>query len=314
MRSSAMFVAAILLQAGFSSALLHSAVGQSSDTGYAYVTMSMVRKYMPPHSFKNTMNEQELEEEATNIFDADRAAHEIKTHKQYMLKSSAEQEEALDGSESDRDPARQIARLANQLLKVESKYKLVVLTNDEALMNMSASELPANVVLHPVKDYLPRKCALAAKNTMHFQKLNVFGLTEYKKLMWMDWDLEIRKNVDDLFQRDTAGGKVIYGQKDDWQCTGRTGGSASGGFCSGMMLFTPLKSTLSNLVENQGKTCWGDQQLIAQQFDRKKTAETGREWRTWETDIIAFGPCAKKTNRVIHRANLPNSNPGKQWQ
>merc|ERR1719236_216402 len=102
----------------------------------------------------------------------------------------------------------------------------------------------------------------------------------------MDWDLQLKKNIDHLFEKDTDDGKIVYGQKDDWTCKGTTGRSSSGGFCSGLMLFTPQKSTLDGLKGIQGKSCWGDQAIIARYFDRKKTKETGRKWEMWEEGVI----------------------------
>jgi alpha-N-acetylglucosamine transferase len=307
MQRSIMLMAAALLQAGLSSALTFSNSHLSKfdeSQGYAYVTMSMAHKYMPKHALQNTMTEKQIEDEGPKIFDAERAFHEIKKQKDFMLKDAKRQEEALD------EPGRQVSRLAQQLLGVDSKYKLVVLTNDMALMNVSASELPENVILQPIDEYLHRSCAMAGKNIMHFQKLNVFGLTQYKKLMWLDWDLEIKKNIDDLFEKDTADGKIIYGQPDDWQCLGRLGSqSASGGFCSAMMLFTPVKSIVSDLVNLsfEQKSCWGDQVLIANHFGSEAAKAQGREWRLWDKNTIRYSRCAhgKKDLRVVHHADLP---------
>merc|ERR1719487_1484057 len=111
-----------------------------------------------------------------------------------------------------RNPARQINRLANQLLNASAKYPLLVYTNDKCLMNMT--DLPKNVIIESNFKHIPRKCSMEGKNSMHFNKLGVFSLTKWDKLMWMDWDLQVKKNIDDLFEMDTNDGKTIYGQKD----------------------------------------------------------------------------------------------------
>jgi alpha-N-acetylglucosamine transferase len=164
---------------------------------------------------------------------------------------------------------------------------------------------------------------MEGKNNMHFQKLGVFGLTHYKKLMWMDWDLQIKENMDELCEKDTNNGMTIYGQRDDWKCTGKKNvtqlwSSASGGFCSGLMLFEPKAKTVDELVASQGKVCWGDQVVIARTFSGKNFATkeaTGREWKVWDNEIITFRGCQHKFKpKVIHHADLPGNDPGPAWK
>jgi hypothetical protein len=268
-------------------------------------------------ALENTLNDDEIETEAKQLFDPERAEYVIKKARSFRSTMQSEIEYNEGSLPCDkRDPARQVSRLANQLLGANAKYPLLVYTNDQCLMNMTDS-LPKNVVLESNFKYLPRKCAMEGKNSMHFNKLGVFGLTKWDKLMWMDWDLQVKENIDDLFDKDTNGGKIIYGQKDDWKCQGKKDvsklwSSASGGFCSGLMLFTPRQDTVDALIDNQGKSCWGDQVVIARTFSFK---DTGREWRTWDNDVISFRSCQHKFKpRVVHHADLPNNDPGPAWK
>jgi hypothetical protein len=313
------------------SALLHSHA-QPAKPKYAYVTMKFVRskhevgsEWRPAKAlnfkvasnafkpFENILDGEELEAEAKELFDPERAEYAIKKARSFKASMESEIEDQKACGEGS---ARQVARLAKQLSDSGAKYPLVVYTNDVCLMNMTEA-LPSNVILETNFKYLPRKCAMEGKNSMHFNKLGVFGLTKWDKLMWMDWDLQVKQNIDDLFERDTNNGLTIYGQKDDWKCQGKKDvtklwSSASGGFCSGLMLFTPRKDTVDALIDNQGKSCWGDQVVIARTFNFK---DQGREWKTWDNDVISFRGCQHKFKpRVVHHADLPGNDPGPAWK
>jgi len=310
------------------SALLHSHTKPKHEK-YAYITMKYVYGKNIGSDWKadlkNTLNEEEIEEVANKLFDPERAQFEIKKARSFKAKTEIEQEADGKNPCASRDPLRQITRLSKQLSDVDSKYPLIVYTNDECLVNVSA-QLPKNIILETNFKYLPKHCGMESKNHMHFQKLGVFGLTKFKKLMWMDWDLEIKKNIDDLFERDTNDGNTIYGQRDDWKCQGKKDStklygrfsSASGGFCSGLMLFEPKKESVDELIASQGKQCWGDQVVIARTFSDKHfvTKEpTGREWKVWDNDVISFRGCQGKFKpRVVHHADLPGNDPGPKWK
>jgi len=316
-------VAVVLLQTA--SALLHSHAEPKQEK-YAYITMKYVYGKTIGSAWeadlKNTMNEEQIEEEAHKMFDPERAEFEIKKARSFKAKTEMDQESDGKTPCANRDPLRQITRLSKQLEAVNSKYPLIVYTNDECLVNMTAS-LPKNIILETNFKYLPKHCAMEGKNHMHFQKLGVFGLTQYKKLMWMDWDLQVKENIDDLFERDTNNGMTIYGQRDDWKCTGQKNvsklwSSASGGFCSGLMLFEPHKGTVDELIASQGKVCWGDQVVIARTFSPKNFATkeaTGREWKVWDNEIITFRGCQHKFKpKIVHMADLPGNDPGAAWK
>jgi len=310
--------------------LLHSHTQKKwrdeSKENYAYVTMKFVYgKTLGTEweaSMNNTLDDKQIEHEANKLFDPERAAHEIKKARSFKAKTQMELENDGKVPCEKRDPMRQVARLAGQLEGVGSKYPLIVYTNDECLVKLKDS-LPKNIILETNFKYLPRKCAMEGKNNMHFHKLGVFGLTQFKKLMWMDWDLQVKENIDDLFDRDTNDGKTIYGQRDDWKCTGKKNvtqlwSSASGGFCSGLMLFEPKKETVDELIASQGKVCWGDQVVISRAFSGKNfvTKEpTGKVWNVWDNEIISFRGCQRKFKpKVVHHADLPGNDPGPAWK
>lgn len=204
-----------------------------------------------------------------------------------------------------------VVSLADDLKRVNSSYPLVVLTNVPALLsvkghpNLIAFELRSDSFLH-------RNCKMHPGNNIHFQKLNIFGMTNYDKLVWMDTDLRVQKNVDHIFNLDTHGGTTVHAQVDDYhECGGGTGGSTTGGFCSGMMLFSPSEETLDGLLEIQKskKECWGDQAIIHDFFKEekhgKKKASSVLEMRgPKKIDMlprqdIGFAQCSNMTS-VVH--------------
>merc|ERR1719162_1060514 len=90
-------------------------------------------------------------------------------------------------------------KLAQQLKALKSSYPLVLLTNDPKLLDIQFNEtkkaMYSNVVIKPIQeeDWLKQQCSLNPGNGIHYQKLSIFGLTEYDKLMWIDTDVSIRR-------------------------------------------------------------------------------------------------------------------------
>merc|ERR1719272_2075970 len=163
-------------------------------------------------------------------------------------------------------------KLAQQLKALKSAYPIVLLTNDPKLLdiqfNETKREMYSNVVIKPIQneDWLRQQCQLNPGNGIHYQKLAIFGLTEYDKLMWIDTDVSLRKNLDGIFdQYDTKGGKTVWGQLDDYDCNGQ------GDFCSGLMLYTPKASLVQGLsvTAKAMHYCWGDQRIIRKFFKDK---------------------------------------------
>jgi len=311
------------------SALLHSHAKAKQERlfdKYAYVTMKYVYGRTIGEKWEEkapmVMNDEQVEADAKKLFNPERAAQVMQKARSFKTKMETEQQ-VLEGALpcSKRDPARQVNRLAKQLSDVNAKYPLIVYTNDECLANMT--NLPSNIILETNFKYLPKKCAMNGKNNMHFHKLGVFEFTQYKKLMWMDWDLQVKENIDDLFDRDTNDGKTVYGQRDDWKCTGKENvtklwDSASGGFCSGLMLFEPKAGTVDELIASQGKICWGDQVVISRAFSPHHfitKQETGRQWKVWDNNVISFRGCQRQFKpKVVHHADLPGNDPGPAWK
>ena len=94
-----------------------------------------------------------------------------------------------------------------------------------------------------------------------FDKFNIFDLTEYDKIVYLDSDLFICQNIDELFDMDnlsaTIAGKTYY---KEWNSIN-----------SGLMVVEPKKGIREDLINllNSGKfnNHVGDQDVIEKYFD-----------------------------------------------
>ena len=103
----------------------------------------------------------------------------------------------------------------NQCLKnVGSKYPLTVLASD-SVNNESLNILKRNKISYIIKkDFVPS--SEVSKNnsdygTPHwnktFGKLYIFGMTEFDKIVYIDSDMLLIKNVDNLFNKENIENK-----------------------------------------------------------------------------------------------------------
>ena len=79
--------------------------------------------------------------------------------------------------------------------------------------------------------------------TKTFTKLNIWTLTSYTKIVYLDTDVLVLKNIDDLFQRD----ELSAGPEDLWPDV----------FNSGVLVIEPSMSTFTRLIkEAKSKPSW----------------------------------------------------------
>ena len=94
-----------------------------------------------------------------------------------------------------------------------------------------------------------------------FDKFNIFDLTEYNKIVYLDSDMYICKNIDELFDMPNMSaaiaGKTYY---KEWDCIN-----------SGLMVIEPKKGILEGLKEllysKELNKHIGDQDIIEKYFD-----------------------------------------------
>ena len=94
------------------------------------------------------------------------------------------------------------------LKRVKAKYPLVVLVND-TISEKSIEKLKSRDILVIKKERIKIPDEVKKRNdekllsrwSNTFDKLLVFGLTEFEKLVYIDSDMYIRKNIDELFEK-----------------------------------------------------------------------------------------------------------------
>jgi len=213
-----------------------------------------------------------------------------------------------------------ILDLAEGLRNANSAYPLVVITNVQSMLEKGG--VTSNIIFRPLaeEDMLQHKCKMADKNKDHFQKLMIFGMTEYEKLIWLDVDVHVKANVDHLFEGGDK--KLITAQWDDFDCDAKKLGHAhltSHEFCSGVMRFKPSKTHMAGLMKHSStmKECWGDQILIADYFHKvqcgKKDDDQCKLDFFDEKDVV-FGKCSRtKHGRKIQPNLVHESGELRGW-
>jgi len=137
-----------------------------------------------------------------------------------------------------------------------SVYPLVLLTNATTFpdgTNLQAGLSKLNVKVMPVY-------AESERWPYEYWKLQIWKLTQFKKLIWLDSDVILYRSIDWLFDR-----PWMWAQRDDWMC----GQADYHTMCSGVMLMEPNEADYSGMKEyaqSQSNLQDGDQHLIAQYF------------------------------------------------
>lgn len=259
---------------------------------YAYVTMWVSEKHAPDFVKRSSLKTLAHEQAQFKVIEAEEG-----------LRVPTNLAEKLGG---DAVAHMGTLKLAQQLKNLKSEYPIVVLTNEPQLLEIKFNEtkqaMYSNVIIKQLggEDWLKQNCKMHPGNGLHFQKLSIFGLTEYDKLLWIDTDVTPRKNLDSIFDAyDLQDGNTIWGQLDDYMCNGE------GDFCSGLMLFKPKEEVFTGLLE-KGKAmevCWGDQRII-----RKYFKENPRSLMKFDHKVVQWGHCKWKKNdpMAIHEQRPDN--------
>jgi len=163
-----------------------------------------------------------------------------------------------------------VIAIASALQKLSSKYPLVLLTNTtmfpdgtsvpKAFGSLNVQILPAYKVEMPAQ---LKEAVLYQHWMIAYWKLQVWNLTQFEKLIWLDGDSIIYRNIDWLFER-----HWMWAQRDDWFCKMNVDK-----VCSGIMLLYPNASDYNGLLEyaeEVGDLQGGDQQLISRYFAIKR--------------------------------------------
>jgi len=134
-----------------------------------------------------------------------------------------------------------------------------------------------------------------------YWKLQIWRLTGYDKLIWLDTDAIITRSLDYIFDLEPN-----WGQKDAWVCSNAK--DVQDWLCSGIMLIRPDEKTYKGLLkyaEKKDVKWWenGDQRLIDHYFREVK----GTPMKLFNLRDAAFGKCLGMI------PNLFNETPGEIW-
>ena len=96
---------------------------------------------------------------------------------------------------------RGILDIAQNLRDVGSQVPFVVLTNEERFLNSTLRAENPNVKFIWLNDtdFIGRHCKIGAGHELHFQKLAIWNLTQFDKVIWFDTDIAFTSNIDYIF-------------------------------------------------------------------------------------------------------------------
>jgi hypothetical protein len=142
----------------------------------------------------------------------------------------------------------------------------------------------------------PENCQFNRTWQIAYWKLQIWRLTQFEKLIWLDTDAILFRSIDWLFER-----RPVWGQMDNQQCDG-----SSDRLSSGILLIEPGEATYKGLLEHANRTHreWssdGDQGLIRHYFKH-----INQPVQLLEASDAAFGMC------LGHTPGLPYNSPS-QW-
>jgi hypothetical protein len=295
---------------------------KKEESKYAYVTMWVSKAETPERVFKNILTKDQtvaLNSAPVDIFNQpilNKGMH-ITSALQVADKKPDHQLKAKIPLRPRNSQWKGITDIAKNLRDVGSEIPLVVLTNEPIFKNETLQAQHPNLKFIWLKDtdFLDRKCSIGKGHELHFQKLAIWGLTQFDKVIWIDTDVAFNKNVDWIFTSkkfDLKNGDRIYGQHDDYQCDGREWSPTSGGICSAMLLIKPSKTHYQGLMQQQASMnqCWGDQSIIGSYFAAGSKAK--RESAAFSRDLINFARCGKKNGwmDVVHFSGSPHAKRG----
>lgn len=154
--------------------------------------------------------------------------------------------------------------LIEELKNVKSKYPIYCLVaNDLGKETIRQIEVKAEII-RSQKFKIPNGVLEHNKQTGYsrwnrtFEKLQVFGLEQFDKIVMLDSDMLIKSNIDELFEKPNlsavAAGKGYPGN-EKWE-----------NLNSGTMVITPSKLEFARLIKLIVLNTWGDQDCIQRAY------------------------------------------------
>lgn len=168
---------------------------------------------------------------------------------------------------------RGVLGLWKSLINQNSKYPLTVMVTNQVSEN-SIMELEKRDISYLKADKVEVSediLTINAQNgfsnwTNTFSKLLIFGLTQFDKIVFLDADMLVLENIDELFGKDnlsaTVAGKSVPGN-ENWVDLN-----------SGMMVIVPKlnedKRLISLISKFDAKSAFGDQDIISEGYSHWK--------------------------------------------
>mmetsp|Transcript_102481 Transcript_102481/g.330660 ORF Transcript_102481/g.330660 Transcript_102481/m.330660 type:complete len:421 (-) Transcript_102481:344-1606(-) len=201
----------------------------------------------------------------------------------------------------------QVLAMARALQRF-SAHPLVLLTNTTQLPDgtpLASTLRKLNVQTLPVHEvHVPEGTRLPLKPSFKFGywKLQIWRLTQFEKLIWLDTDTILVRSIDWLFERAPA-----WAQRDNSKCdSDQDSGSAQDWLSGGLMLIAPSEDTFDGLqhfaAESSGN--WserGDEGLIFEYFRQVHK----RPVRLLGTGEASFGKCLGSTPGIPYESLGP---------
>jgi len=196
-----------------------------------------------------------------------------------------------------------------RLLQSLSKFPLVLLTNTshfpdgtmvhDAFRKLDVILIPCHRV--PLSEKWANK--LPKRWLIPYWKLQIWRLTEFEKLIWLDTDTILFRNIDWLFEYDG-----VWGQRDNWVCNARA--DQQNWLCSGLLLIKPDEEIYQGMVRyaQRGANQWytnGDQKLIRNYFEYVR----GTPVKLLSTADASFGKCVGHTPGIPYHSFGPWNMP-----
>lgn len=181
----------------------------------------------------------------------------------------------------------QVLPIAWALKRFQSRFPLLLLTNverfpDGRLVNATLPALGVQVLSAEAVP-IPEKLGKTFKYDYWKQawaKLQIWRLTRYERILWMDSDAMVTRNMDFMFER-----QGLWMMRDTWMCKMDTDK-----LCSGLMLLQPSEDTYQGLLAFAGaqqSLNMADQELIERYFRAVAKARP----RTFGHLEASFGHC-----------------------
>lgn len=193
--------------------------------------------------------------------------------------------------------------IAWALRRFQSRHPFVLLTNlehfedgkpvNETLSKMGIQVLRAETV--PIPERIGKTFRYKYWRQA-WAKLQIFRLTQFQKIVWMDSDAMVTRNLDGFFHREG-----FWMMRDTWQCNMKTETP-----CSGLMLLTPSEEDFQGLLKyakSLKKLRQADQALIVGYF----TEVVKKPPRIFENIEASFGHCLGMIQ------GLNNTHMEKRW-